>query len=81
MHRGDLPAVRQALVNAQRLRPAMTYGLPTVAVQARLGLIRVHLALADITGARTLMGKSTTSSSTGPTSARWLARPGRCAPG
>src|SRR5215472_15014259 len=46
---------RQQLVRAQRLRPASTYGQPHLAVQARIELIRVHLALADITGARTLM--------------------------
>jgi len=33
----------------------LTYALPHVAVQARIGLIRVHLALADLAGARTLM--------------------------
>ena len=55
MHRGDLTTVRQQLVTAQRLRPASTYGQPHLAVQARIELIRVHLALADITGARTLM--------------------------
>jgi LuxR family transcriptional regulator, maltose regulon positive regulatory protein len=55
MHRGDLATVRQQLVRAQRLRPASTYGQPHLAVQARIELIRVHLALADITGARTLM--------------------------
>jgi LuxR family maltose regulon positive regulatory protein len=33
----------------------LTYALPYFAVQARLELIRVHLALADLAGARTLM--------------------------
>jgi LuxR family maltose regulon positive regulatory protein len=42
-------------MNALRLRPLMTYAHPHWAAQARIGLIRVHLALADITGARTLM--------------------------
>jgi LuxR family maltose regulon positive regulatory protein len=55
MHRGDVPAARQQLIDAQRLRPALTYALPYWAVQARIELIRVHLALADIVGARTLM--------------------------
>jgi LuxR family transcriptional regulator, maltose regulon positive regulatory protein len=32
-----------------------TYAMPNKAVQARLELARVHLALADIAGARTLM--------------------------
>ena len=55
LHRGDVAAVRQQLVRAQRLRPELTYALPHFAVQARIELIRVHLALADLAGARTLM--------------------------
>jgi LuxR family maltose regulon positive regulatory protein len=55
MHRGDVAAVRQHLVSAQRLRPLLTYALPHLAVQARIELARVHLALADLAGARTLM--------------------------
>ncbi len=55
MHRGDVPAARQQLVSAQRLRHLLTYALPYLAVQARIELIRVHLALADLAGARTLM--------------------------
>jgi len=55
LHRADLPAVRQELSNAQRSRPVLTYALPHLAVQARIELARVHLALADLAGARTLM--------------------------
>jgi LuxR family transcriptional regulator, maltose regulon positive regulatory protein len=55
VHRGDLAAARQLLVNAQRVRALLTYTQPHLAVQARIALIRVHLALADIAGARTLM--------------------------
>ncbi len=55
MHRGDVPAARQQLVSAQRLRPLLTYALPYFAVQARIELSRVHFALADLAGARTLM--------------------------
>src|SRR5450755_4744030 len=55
MHRGDLPAARQQLLSAQRLRHLLTYALPYFAVQARIELIRVHLALADLAAARTLM--------------------------
>ena len=55
LHRGDAQAARQQLVNAQRQRPLLTYALPHLAVQARIELIRVHLALADLAGARTLM--------------------------
>ena len=55
MHRGDVPAARQELVRAQRLRHLLTYALPYFAVQARIELIHVHLALTDLAGARTLM--------------------------
>ncbi len=55
MHRADAPAARQHLVSAQRLRHLLTYALPYLAVQARIELARVHLALADLPGARTLM--------------------------
>jgi LuxR family maltose regulon positive regulatory protein len=55
LHRGDAPVARQQLVSAQRLRHLLTYALPYLAVQARIELIRVHLALADLAGARTLM--------------------------
>ena len=55
MHWGDVPAVRQQLVSAQRLRSVLTYATPHLAVQARIELTRVHLALADLAGARTLM--------------------------
>ena len=55
MHRGDVAAAQQQLVDAQRLRPVLTYAFPHIAVQARIELARVHLALADTAGARTLM--------------------------
>jgi LuxR family maltose regulon positive regulatory protein len=55
LHRGDIPAARRELVRAQRLRPLRTYALPHLAVQARIELVRVHLALADVAAARTLM--------------------------
>ena len=55
MHRGDVPAARQALANAQLARHLLTFALPHVSVQTLIGLARVHLALADIAAARTLM--------------------------
>jgi LuxR family transcriptional regulator, maltose regulon positive regulatory protein len=55
MHRADVPAARRELVSAQHLRPLLTYALPHLAVQARIELARVDLALADQAGARTLM--------------------------
>ena len=54
-HRGDFAAARRQLSNAQRLRPLLTYAIPHVAVQALIELTRVHLALADLAGAGTLM--------------------------
>ena len=55
MHRGDVLAARRELLSAQRLRHLLTYALPYYAVQARIELTRVHVALADLQGARTLM--------------------------
>ena len=54
-HRHDVAAARTELVSAQRLRPLLTYAMPQLAVQARIELTRVHLALADVAGARTLI--------------------------
>jgi LuxR family maltose regulon positive regulatory protein len=55
VHRGDTPAARRHLVSAQRLRPLLTWALPHLAVQARIELAGVHLALADLAAVRTLM--------------------------
>jgi len=55
LRRGDVQAARQHLVRTQRTRSLLTYALPHMAVQARIELIRVHLALGDLAGARTLM--------------------------
>jgi LuxR family transcriptional regulator, maltose regulon positive regulatory protein len=54
-HRADIPAARQALAHAQRLRPLLTYAMSPIAVQVRLELVHTHLALADLAGARTVM--------------------------
>ena len=51
LHRADMPAVRRELVPAQRLRHEVAY----LAVQPRIELTRVHIALAGLAGARTLM--------------------------
>ena len=55
LHRGDTAAAGQQLVRAQRLRPLLTYSLPHLAVQARIELTRVYIALGDLAGARTLI--------------------------
>jgi LuxR family transcriptional regulator, maltose regulon positive regulatory protein len=54
-HRSDAAAAQQALVAAQRVRPLLTYAQPHFAVQARLELARVRLALGDLAAARTKM--------------------------
>ena len=55
LHRGDITATRRELLSAQELRPLLTYAAPHPAVQFRIELIRVHVALSDLAGARTLM--------------------------
>jgi len=55
LHRGDIQTARRELVTAQQMRPMLTSALPYLAVQARIELTRVHLALGDLAGARTLM--------------------------
>jgi LuxR family transcriptional regulator, maltose regulon positive regulatory protein len=55
LHRGDRQRAREELARAQRLRPALTYAVPHLAVQARLELAACYLALADPAGARTLL--------------------------
>ena len=57
LHRGDATAARQGLIGAQRSRSLLTYAQPHLAVQARIELGRVHLALGDLAGARTLTGE------------------------
>ena len=51
-HRSDAAAARQALVAAQRVRPLLTYAQLHLAVQARIELARVRLALGDLAAAR-----------------------------
>jgi LuxR family maltose regulon positive regulatory protein len=55
LHKGDRPRAREELTRAQRLRPALTYALPQLAVQARIELARCHLALSDVAAARILL--------------------------
>jgi LuxR family maltose regulon positive regulatory protein len=55
LHRGDQVRARRELARAQRLRPALTYAVPHLAVQARLELAAAHLALGEPDAARTLL--------------------------
>ena len=80
MHRGDVPAACRELLSAQHLRPLLTYALPYLAVQARLELARVHLALADLPGARTLMREVDDLLRRRPASGPSSGRPGHSGP-
>jgi LuxR family maltose regulon positive regulatory protein len=55
LHRGDVLAARQELICAQRLRHLLTYAMPSIAIQTRIELARVYLALGDLAGAETLI--------------------------
>ena len=54
---GDQEQARVELSAAQRLRPILTWGFPTISVQTRLELARVHVGLSDVPGARTLLAE------------------------
>lgn len=56
-HRGDIEGARQLLVRAATIRPLFTTATPGVSVQTLLELARAHLALSDVTGARTVIGQ------------------------
>ena len=55
LHRAQADRAREALAQAQRLRPRLTYALPYFAVQTRLELARAYQSLADAAGAETML--------------------------
>lgn len=55
LHRGEVTRAQEHLERAMRLRPPLTAALPHRAAQTRLELARVHLALTDVAGARSLL--------------------------
>jgi LuxR family transcriptional regulator, maltose regulon positive regulatory protein len=55
LQRGELDRARADLSRAGRLRRHLTAAVPWLAVQTRLELAHVHLALADSAGARTVL--------------------------
>jgi len=59
LHDADRPRALAELTRAQRLRPALTYAVPHLAVQARIELARCYLALSDIAAARILLEEAT----------------------
>jgi LuxR family maltose regulon positive regulatory protein len=54
-HRGNVPEGRDLIARAARLRPLLTYALPVVSAQALLEMARAYIALADPSGARTVL--------------------------
>ena len=80
LHRGQLQLVRDELVSAQRLRHEWTYAIPHLAVQTRIELARVYIALGDLAGARTLMREIDGLFQRGPAWAPSSARPRHCGP-
>ena len=55
LHRGDVARAQDHLARAAQLRPRLTAALPSRAVQVLLELVRAHLALTDVAGARNLL--------------------------
>jgi LuxR family maltose regulon positive regulatory protein len=55
LHHGDLPGAKEHLVQTARLRPLLTYAIPSLAVQTLLELGCAYLMLDDAAGARTVL--------------------------
>ncbi|HEY1332206.1 MAG TPA: LuxR C-terminal-related transcriptional regulator, partial [Actinomycetota bacterium] len=55
LRRADPELARERVAQAQRLRPLLGYAIPWYAVLTLLEMARGHIALADLTGARTLL--------------------------
>jgi LuxR family maltose regulon positive regulatory protein len=55
LRRGAVPAAREHLARAARLRPLLTSAVPTLAVQTLLELGRAYLALQDAAGVRAVL--------------------------
>ena len=58
-HRGDIEGARRILANATTMRPLLTTATPGISVQTLLEMARAHLALSDVTGARTVIRQCT----------------------
>jgi LuxR family maltose regulon positive regulatory protein len=58
-HQGDIEGARRILVNATTIRPLLTTATPGISVQTLLEMARAHLALSDVTGARTVVRQCT----------------------
>jgi LuxR family maltose regulon positive regulatory protein len=58
LHRGDVPGAKEHLARAARLRPLLTYAIPSLTVQTLLELGRAYLTLDDVSGARAVLGQA-----------------------
>ena len=58
LRRGAVPAAREHLARAARLRPLLTSAIPTLAVQTLLELGRAYLSLRDAAGVRAVLGQA-----------------------
>src|SRR5262249_56225088 len=57
LRHGAWSRARADLARAEELRPMLTEAMPWYAVQVRLEMTRVHLALADAQGAQSLLAE------------------------
>jgi LuxR family maltose regulon positive regulatory protein len=53
--RGEPDLARKELVEAQKLRPASSFAIPSFSIRGRVQMARAYLALADVEGARTVL--------------------------
>jgi LuxR family transcriptional regulator, maltose regulon positive regulatory protein len=58
VHRGDIAGAHRLLVQAVAIRPRLTTATPAISVQTLLEIAKAHLALSDVTGARTVIRQS-----------------------
>jgi LuxR family maltose regulon positive regulatory protein len=54
IHRADIDRARGLLAHATTIRPMLSAATPGISVQTLLEMARAHLALSDVTGARTV---------------------------
>jgi LuxR family maltose regulon positive regulatory protein len=55
LHRGEIPRAEEQLAIAARLRPLLTYAMPTLSAQTLLEMAAAYVALADTAGARAVL--------------------------
>jgi LuxR family maltose regulon positive regulatory protein len=55
LHRSDMAVAQEHLAVAARLRPLLTYAVPTLSSQTLLEMAAAYVALADIAGARAVL--------------------------